>query len=695
MRRELRLKLRGIASAVVIAITARSSLAGSSVWTGNGDGVNWNNANNWDSSGAPGVPTGANDLFFEGPANTTINLNANRGCASISFDTANDALGAAGTSNTLTPSSTVVTMGDYNGTINAVLAGENGLYVDGMGQLTLTNSNTYNSGTQITATDGISDFQTVGINISSDANLGFSGSAVGMDNGNVFATSSLTTTRDFALTNGGFGAASGALFTISGTVQDVTGAVSTEGGGTVFFNDPDTPTWTTLDIGTVNTGSGYLSTGTSNVQFSSIYALGGGAERIHIGDNAGLELTTGTATLSGAINTVDSSTGSHANFTADSGTVLTLSGPITDLAGSQAGGIEINGSGRVVLSATNSTYGGNTLIDGTLSISANTNLPANSPIVFGYSLFVTLYTPGTLMTTQSMIMSRSITLGVHGGSFAPATGTQLILNGALTANGGLTLQGPGQLILDGVNVYTALPSLTILGGDFVFAPSEETSLITSSLVFGGVTNAWTGQLDLLNGDMIVHGGSLATISNQIAEGYNGARWNGSGITSSIAAGNSKHNTGLGVILNDNGAGKPLYGTGGIIASTFGADIPVDGDILVQYSYYGDTNLDGKVDGSDYSRIDSGFLKKLTGWYNGDFNYDGVINGSDYTLIDNSYNTQGAATFAEVAGAVITAEVAQTSAVPEPVWTVGLLGATFLRMRHLPRRPRRAELTDRL
>jgi hypothetical protein len=66
------------------------------------------------------------------------------------------------------------------------------------------------------------------------------------------------------------------------------------------------------------------------------------------------------------------------------------------------------------------------------------------------------------------------------------------------------------------------------------------------------------------------------------------------------------------------------------------------DVLVKYTYYGDANLDGKVDGSDYARIDNGYLTHATGWNNGDFNYDGVINGSDYTLIDNAFNIQGAA-----------------------------------------------------
>ena len=77
-----------------------------------------------------------------------------------------------------------------------------------------------------------------------------------------------------------------------------------------------------------------------------------------------------------------------------------------------------------------------------------------------------------------------------------------------------------------------------------------------------------------------------------------------------------------------------------------------GDILVKYTYYGDANLDGKVDASDYSRIDNGYLNHLTGWSNGDFNYDGVINGSDYTLIDNAFNMQGASLAAQISPAAL-------------------------------------------
>ena len=36
--------------------------------------------------------------------------------------------------------------------------------------------------------------------------------------------------------------------------------------------------------------------------------------------------------------------------------------------------------------------------------------------------------------------------------------------------------------------------------------------------------------------------------------------------------------------------------------------PGAGDVLLKYIYYGDANLDGEVDGSDYSLIDNGYLE---------------------------------------------------------------------------------------
>ena len=159
------------------------------------------------------------------------------------------------------------------------------------------------------------------------------------------------------------------------------------------------------------------------------------------------------------------------------------------------------------------------------------------------------------------------------------------------------------------------------------------------------------------------------------EGCNLGNWQGSGgILSSAAAADTTHLTALGVIQNSTN-GSP---TGTALYTSFDGQPVLDSDVLVKFTYYGDTNLDGKVDGSDYSRIDNGYLTHTTGWYNGDFNYDGVVNGSDYTLIDNAFNSQGTQLTSQIADptASITAQLAGTSTVPEPA-TLGMISLAAL------------------
>jgi uncharacterized repeat protein (TIGR03803 family) len=159
---------------------------------------------------------------------------------------------------------------------------------------------------------------------------------------------------------------------------------------------------------------------------------------------------------------------------------------------------------------------------------------------------------------------------------------------------------------------------------------------------GSIDN-WNSKIDLANNDLDMPDASLAVVFNQIQQGYDSAAWTGNGITSTTAAADSTHLTALGVIQN-NQSGSALF----TAANTFDGTVPGAGDVLVKYTYYGDANLDGKVDGSDYSPIDNGYLNHLTSWFNGDFNYDGAINGSDYTLIDNAFNSQGASLAAQIA-----------------------------------------------
>ena len=149
----------------------------------------------------------------------------------------------------------------------------------------------------------------------------------------------------------------------------------------------------------------------------------------------------------------------------------------------------------------------------------------------------------------------------------------------------------------------------------------------------GLAVSSSGRLDLNANDMIVHGGSLSTITALLASGYANGAWNGEGIASLAASNDSSRITALGALQNSIN-GSALFSTfDGITVST--------SDVLIKHTYYGDANLDGKVNGDDYSLLDNGFNTQATGWLNGDFNYSNSITTADYILTDNAFNMQGA------------------------------------------------------
>jgi hypothetical protein len=220
-----------------------------------------------------------------------------------------------------------------------------------------------------------------------------------------------------------------------------------------------------------------------------------------------------------------------------------------------------------------------------------------------------------------------------------------------------------------------LASLNISSGATVQLTSQTA---TSVLVVPSITDA--GTLDLTNGVFDAPGASLSAITALVKKGYNatgGHLWTGTGITSSTAAGDTTGLTALGVIQN-NQSGTDIYSS----SHTLDGIAPGSADTLVKYTYYGDTNFDGIVNGTDYTNIDNGCLNQLTGWFNGDFNYDGVIDGSDYTLIDNTFNSQGAAFTAQIASPTTQIDYSiGTVAVPEPAsLTLLPVGSLLLRRR---------------
>ena len=120
----------------------------------------------------------------------------------------------------------------------------------------------------------------------------------------------------------------------------------------------------------------------------------------------------------------------------------------------------------------------------------------------------------------------------------------------------------------------------------------------------------------------------------IASAYHFGAWDAPGIRTSMpAAGPTAGITTLAIATADD-----TFYAGG----TFGGIPVASGDVLVMYTYAGDLNLDGLVDGADYGVIDNYVQFPGTGGYaNGDFNHDGVIDGADYGLLDNAVQFQDA------------------------------------------------------
>jgi hypothetical protein len=290
---------------------------------------------------------------------------------------------------------------------------------------------------------------------------------------------------------------------------------------------------------------------------------------------------------------------------------------------------------------------------------------------------------GGSLVVSGAISSNNVTVGA---------GSSLTANGSLASSTVLTTNGKVTFGANtgGTVVARTLGSISISTGGTVVVSSSSNSnrtvLVTGSLTEAGSSGAWSGKLDLGGNDMIVKGGNLTNIVSQLKEGFNAhvGYWNGpAGIVSSSAASDTTFLTTLAAIPNNDGHGNAIYGATAPYG-LFDGQNTVATDVLVKYTYYGDADLSGSIDGRDYSRIDIGFQGHLTGWYNGDFNYDGVVDGSDYTLIDNAFNHQTINLSALTLALVENPASAGGMSVPEPA-SFGLIA--FLGVGALSRRRR--------
>ncbi|HYO11002.1 MAG TPA: hypothetical protein VER17_18705 [Tepidisphaeraceae bacterium] len=177
-----------------------------------------------------------------------------------------------------------------------------------------------------------------------------------------------------------------------------------------------------------------------------------------------------------------------------------------------------------------------------------------------------------------------------------------------------------------------------------------------------------GKLDLRDNELVVRTGGAGAwggteytgVAKQIARGRAGGAWTGNGLVTTMPdAADPKLRTSLGVAT----ASEVLGIAPGATATWAGQSV-TGTSALVLYTYAGDADLNGKIDGDDYFQIDAhaGQVGGDVSWFNGDFDYNGKVNGDDYFLIDHNIGQQNGS-FAPAAAGIALAD--GVTAVPEP------------------------------
>ena len=198
-----------------------------------------------------------------------------------------------------------------------------------------------------------------------------------------------------------------------------------------------------------------------------------------------------------------------------------------------------------------------------------------------------------------------------------------LLAGTVTTGGGLTKTGNGTLTLIGANTYTGLT--VVNGGTLELGEAAQDVVLAGA---GADVQAGTLAFD--------YSSTAPDIQTLLTASYTGgtAAWT----TGQFLSTTSDGTHGLG--WADDGASQ----------------------VTVMYTLYGDSNLDGSVNGTDLNAVLSYYNQSSQVWVNGDFNYDGSVNGTDLNTVLSNYNQS---------------LPASTAAVPEPstllLMVLGLAG----------------------
>ncbi len=328
-------------------------------------------------------------------------------------------------------------------------------------------------------------------------------------------------------------------------------------------------------------------------------------------------------------------------------------------------GYDFNGTTPVV--TLNGGGGSGGLASATGTDTGDVNVPSNRGVTLGSS-------GGTLEAIGTQTINGDVT---GAGSLSKTGSGKLVMAGTLTQAGN-TVANAGELVLQkplvtatgslgasgaGAQVTLAAPASNgsnivvadVAGvgasadGKVVLSATDRSSNLQTVVVTAGLTIAndgaalgsrvYSGTVDVTNNDMIVRNGSVADVSDMARAAQTGnpnLLFGAAGLTSANAAADAGGllRYAVGVIKNDID-GVALY-------DTFDGQAVGLTDVLVKFTYFGDADLNGIVDDSDFFLVNNGYGNTLTGWINGDFDYSGTIDDTDFFLINNGYGAQGPA-----------------------------------------------------
>jgi fibronectin-binding autotransporter adhesin len=313
-----------------------------------------------------------------------------------------------------------------------------------------------------------------------------------------------------------------------------------------------------------------------------------------------------------------------------------------------------------------------------------TNGIINSNMTLQGNVSFQAYSSGQVTTTGNNPMTLTGNISESGGSFSLTkqgvfTAT---LSGNNTYTGGTVVNGTGSIAITNGHALGTGP-VTINAGSITTSAG-----FTSAMHQSALTIVSGAKLDLNDNDLIVDyatGAGAATAANirsYLISGYNGSGWNGAtGIVSTAAANDGSRLTALG------------YADAGDVGLTTDDGVAVPSkSVVVRYTYYGDSSLDGKVDlGNDFDLFLQGFTStNATSWELGDYNYDGVTDMTDFGLFIDGLSQQGGS-LGDLESVIAASPLltsaqrgALLSAVPEPS-TIALLSVAICAVGHRRRR----------